>query len=332
MNRGNRKFTTAHLAIATAMLCGTTTVFAQEIEATPVVVAPPPIVQSVPAPAPVASPTVAPPPMVPTVSAEPAQAEPPAARRTAAPKATARATQRARTVPTATATRAAPATATAPTVVNEPTIDGTSVAPTQEPLPVAPVNEAPVEEAPVDQTVTPVADGSEDDWMIYGGLAAALGLAGLGGALASRRRKTRSRDAVALEPRRVAPAPVRNMPAPMPIAAKPMPVSTFAPVASHDAVSVAAPVTAPIRRPSFADQHLPPVTDPLFKHQPVLAPVTDPLFMHKTELAPVTDPMFADKAEFAGAPTNGSVFDKRRDWPNGEGGARPPLRETEPAE
>ena len=330
MNRGNRKFTTAHFAIATAMLFGTPGAFAQETEAAPVVVAPPPVVQSAPAPEPVASPTVAPPPMVPTISAEPVQAERPAAPRTAATKATVQPTQRARTAPPTTTTRSTPTAASAPTVMNAPTIDGASAELRRDELPVAPINDVPVEQAPVDQTITPVADGTDDDWMIYGGLAAALGLAGLGGALASRRRKTRSRDAVAFVPTRVAPAPARSMPAPA--VAAPLPASNFAPVAKSYAAPIATAVAQPIRRPSFADQHLPPVTDPLFAHQAELAPVTDPLFMHKTELAPVTDPMFADKAEYTGASTNGAAFDKRRDWPSGQGDERPPLYKFEPAE
>ena len=330
MNRGNRKFTTAHFAIATAMLCGTPAAFAQETEAAPVVVSPPAVVQSAPAPAPVASPTVAPPPMVPTISVEPAQAERPAARRTATTKATVQPTKRARTAPPTTTTRSAPTAASAPTVVNAPTIDGASAELRRDELPVAPINNVPVEQAPVDQTITPVAGGTDDDWMIYGGLAASLGLAGLGGALASRRRKTRSRDAVALEPARVAPAPARNMPAPA--VAAPLPASNFAPVAKSYAAPIATAVAQPIRRQSFAVQHFPAVTDPLFKHEAELAPITDPLFMHKTELTPVTDPMFADKAEYTGASTNGAAFDKRRDWPSGQGGTRTPLHEFEPAE
>lgn len=315
MIRGNRKFTTANMAIATALLCGTPAAFAQEVAAPPVVVAPPPIVQSAPAPtpAPVATPTVAPPPMVPTVSVEPAQAERPAPRRAAATKAAAQPSPRVRTVPVAaTSAPTVESEANEPTVINTPVIDDTSAvtATVEDTAPVAPVDQS----AP-----SQITDGTDDDWMIYGGLAAALGLAGLGGVLASRRRRTRVTD----EPTTFVPNTAVATPDP-----RPLPVQqTAAPVERFRA-----PVAAPIARPRFADAHLPPVTDPLFAHRPVLGPITDPLFMQRTEMPPVTDPMFADKDEYVGSSSAGVAFDKRRDWQASSNDERKPLPEFEPAE
>ena len=274
MIRGNRKFTTANIAIATALLCGTPAAFAQEAATVPEMqtVAPPPIVETAPA----ATPAVAPPPVVPTISEAPAV--PNSASEPVRPRAAAKPATR-------TAVRAAPApapaiTASEPKVINAPTLDETSTV-------TATVEDtAPV--APVDQTAaTPIADGTSEDWMIYAGLGAALGLAGLGGMMAARRRRTRTLD----EPTTFVPNTAGATPSP-----RPLPVQqTAAPVERFTA-----PVAAPIARPSFADAHLPPVTDPLFARRPVLGAITDPLFMHETIFPPVTDPLFADKEEYVG--------------------------------
>lgn len=309
MIRGNRKFTTANIAIATALLCGTPAAFAQEAVTVPEVqtVAPPPIVATPPA----ATPTVTPPPMVPTITQTP-EAPVAATREPVRQRAAARPTAKA-------AVRAAPAAAPVsvapvnePEVINAPVLDETSTvtATVEDTAPVAPVEQS---------AATPVADGAGEDWMIYGGLAAALGLAGLGGVLASRRRRNRVTD----EPTMVAPNTAVATPTP-----RPLPVQqTAAPIERFTA-----PVAAPIARPSFADQHLPPVTDPLFAHRPVMAPITDPLFMHQTILPPVTDPMFADTEEYGGSASASEAFDKRRDWQAASNEPRKPLHEFEPAE
>jgi hypothetical protein len=309
MIRGNRKFTTANIAIATALLCGSPAAFAQEAATVPEVqsVAPPPIVETAPAP----TPTVAPPPVVPTITeapAEPTVAREPVRQRAAAKPATRAAVRAAPVV-------AAPAPVTAnsePTVINTPTLDETSTvtATVEDTAPVAPVDQP---------AATPIADGTSEDWMIYAGLGAALGLAGLGGMVAARRRRTRVSD----EPTTFVPNTAAAMPTP-----RPLPVQqTAAPVERFTA-----PVAAPIKRPSFADAHLPSVTDPLFAHRPVIAPITDPLFAHETILPPVTDPMFADKEEYVGSSSAGAAFDKRRDWQSNTNEPRKPLHEFEPAE
>ena len=308
MIRGNRKLTTTNLAIATALLCGTPAVFAQEAATVPEVqtVAPPPVVAIPPA----ATPTVAPPPMVPTITPTPeATVETPRepVRQRAAVKPVAR-------VPVRSAPAAAPVSAVPiaePEVVNAPVIDETSAA-------IATVEDAaavvPVEES----APTPVADGSGDEWMIYSGLAAALGLAGLGGVIASRRRRRR----VSNEPTTASPNKTIAPLTPRPLANQ----HAAAPVERFTA-----PVAAPIARPSFADAHLPPVTDPLFAHRPVMAPVTDPLFMHETILPAVTDPMFVGTEEYVGSASASAAFDKRRDWQAGSPGQPQPLQKFEPA-
>ncbi len=308
MIRGNRKFTTANIAIATALLCGSPAAFAQETVTTPEVqtVAPPPVVATPPA----ATPTVAPPPMAPTITQPPeapTEAREPARQRDAV-KPAARAAVRA--APAAAPVSAAPANE--PQVVNAPVLDQTSA-----------VTSTVEDTAPVAQTeqsaATPIADGTSEDWMIYGGLAAALGLAGLGGVLASRRRRNR----VLNEPTSFVPntAVAAPNPRPLPVQQTAAPVERFR-----------APMAAPVARPSFADAHLPPVTDPLFAHRPVLGPITDPLFMHETILPPVTDPMFADTEQYVGSSSAGAAFDKRRDWQSASNGERKPLHEFEPAE
>ncbi len=324
MIRGNQKFTTAHIAIATALLCGTPAAFAQEAAPVPEVqtVAPPPVEATQPT----VTPTAAPPPAVPTISEVPA--EPTVAREPVRQRATVRpaarsapaATPVARSAPAATpVARSAPATSPAadspasePTVINTPVLDETSVATTtvEDTAPAAPADQS---------AATPIADGTSEDWMIYGGLAAALGLAGLGGVLAARRRRTRVSD----EPTTFVPntAVATPQPRPLPVQQTAAPVERFT-----------APVAAPIARSRFADAHLPPVTDPLFAHRPVLGPITDPLFMHETVLPPVTDPMFAGTDEYVGSSSAGAAFDKRRDWQATRTGERKPLHEFEPAE
>lgn len=306
MIRGKRTLTTAHIAIATALLCGAPAAFAQETATAPEVqiVAPPPIVATQPTATP-----VAPPPMVPTISeapAEPTVAREPVRQR-AATKPVAKGSVR-----TAPAASAAVPTASDPTVINTPTLDETSIvtATVEDTAPVAPVDQP---------EATPIADGTSEDWMIYAGLGAALGLAGLGGMVAARRRRTRVSD----EPTTFVPntAVATPTPRPLPVQQTATPIERFS-----------APVPTPIARPSFADAHLPQVTDPLFAHRPVLSPVTDPLFMHETILPPVTDPMFADTEEYVGSASASAAFDKRRDWQAGSNGERKPLHEFEPAE
>lgn len=182
-----------------------------------------------------------------------------------------------------------------------------SVAGTHEPVPTAPVSTAaaepetiiPVTDKPVSPTDSvalpapeaseaPVSDGStHDDWLLWGGIAA-LGAAGIGAALAARRRKSRTaeydREVVDINSYR-APAPH-----PRPVAATPF-----------GAGGVSDPL---FTRPAPAAEG---VTDPLFtRPQEPLPPVTDPLFAQKANIPPVTDPLFANRPEYMGAGSRGS--------------------------
>lgn len=312
MFRGKISSNSATLAISAAMLCTAPAVFAQEV------VAPPPVI--LPAPAPVAAPeTVTPPVAVQTVtetatpSPEPAVAARPAVARAAtrsAPKPAGRIS----------APVAAPSAdvddniAAVPGSLTNGVDSGPTVATVEDTAVVAPLDQTPLDQA----APTRIADGTDDDWMIYGGLGAALALAGLGGMLVSRRRRRIEREPTIVSATATTATPKqRPIPAQEPVA----PVARSTPF-----------VAAPVMRQSVADKHLPPVDDPLFAHRPVLAPVTDPLFMHKAVLAPVTDPMFADKDEYVGRPSASTAFDKRKDWPPASGEIRKPLNEFEPAE
>lgn len=308
MIRGNKLNTTANMAICAALLCSSSALFAQETVPVPAVqptvaapVSPPPVIQTVPEAAPPAA-TVAPPPAVRTVPdsqlGEPVASAPEPRAAAARP-----ATRRAAVKPTP-AARAVEAVPPATSSVEE--ASATDFAPTSdEMLPVDLAVEDTAVTAPVDQPApTELADGTQDDWMIYGGLAAALGLAGLGGVIASRRRRARQSDYRPVE--QTVPAPESGYPIVRPLMAeRPAPR---------------------IIQPRVADQNLPPVTDPLFAERAALGPITDPLFFQTVAMPPVTDPMFADNVDYAGRSTEGEAFDKRRTWPAA------PVRELEPAE
>lgn len=192
--------------------------------------------------------------------------------------------------------------ATAPTVAAEP---DTIVPATEEPTGVAEAVPLPPPEPR--ETVTITNDGTNEDWMLYGGVAV-LAAAGIGAAIAARRRKARFSE----DDRGVVEMPVNRAtaPQPAPVLAEPGRTRVIEPVAVPPAPVAAAPaVVAASRDPLFAKQApmAEGVTDPLFtrKAEP-LPPVTDPLFAQKTELPPVTDPMFADRPEYAGPGSKGS--------------------------
>ena len=180
--------------------------------------------------------------------------------------------------------------------------------PPVEPLASDGVNEPAV--APIDTSaeVAPVEQpAGETDWTLWAAIAAALGLAGAGIVLASRRRRTTGTvqsEVVTANTRPAAkPEPVaRPMAAAAPIVAAPMADPIFAQreVARHEATSD--PLFA--RKPDVTT----PVTDPLFtRPREAAQPVTDPLFMTKVEHPPVTDPLFKDHPDYVGP---GS----RRNW------------------
>ncbi len=169
--------------------------------------------------------------------------------------------------------------------------------------PVAPVT-PPVEAQAVPPAETPVVteqvaaeQGFDEEWLIGGGVLAALGLAGY--ALAGRRRR-HSHARVDTAPV-VATTPVAPV-KPTPLradayAAEPQPARM-----THLAPQVAAPAASPKHDPLFA-RPAPAAaisSDPLFAYRAPLAPVTDPLFFHKVDTPPITDPMFANDPNYAG--------------------------------
>jgi hypothetical protein len=195
------------------------------------------------------------------------------------------------------------------------------VAPIGETLPAVATVEDTAPIAPVEQSeaIAP-ADASDDNMLIVGGIAAALGLAGVGAVMARRRRRPDQPYAATEQTETIVPAaPAAPIFAKHVTPANTIPANPMRPaVVEH---------SAPRFMPAMADRNLPPVTDPLFAHQVELKPVTDPLFSYKTELQPVTDPMFAGHDEYAGRAPVGSAFDTRRTWP-----AVQPERVLEPAE
>lgn len=320
MIRRNKLNTPAIMAISAAILCSSSVSFAQETaplptaqSAAPVTVEPTPVVQTAPEVAPPVA-TVAPPPAVRTIPESAAEQR---VAITPAPVAAAakRPAPRRIDASQASAPRAVEVLpVTAPVVENA---TGADFAPATDNVTLGDGN---VEDigtiAPANQSnSSAVSDGTQDDWMIYGGLAAALGLAGLGGAVASRRRRTRRSEYRPIEQNALATTPASN--------------DASLPVAAYREPRFIKPT---IMHPLVADRHLPAVTDPLFAHQAKLAPITDPLFYHQTAMPPVTDPMFADHNDYAGNVSAGSAFDKRRSWPATPGDHNPTVREMEPAE
>ncbi|MEP7351280.1 MAG: hypothetical protein ABI668_15190 [Sphingorhabdus sp.] len=275
----------ASIALCAALACGSPALFAQDAVVIPTVQSAP-VVEASPAPAA----EVMPPPVVRTIPDE--MLDQPVAVPVAEKAAPRRAAAKAAPVKAASAPRAAAVPAT-DIVEIAPSVAEPAVATVEDTAPITPIE--PIAQPPAEQ----VADDANEDWMLYGGLAAALGLAGLGAAVAARRRRGR-----------VGP----NSPA----------VQT-APVAAPDypaarRLTATGPVAAPRTIPSsFATQPRPPVTDPLFAHQATPAPVTDPLFSHKAVALPITDPLFADHPRYVG--TSSSKADER-----------PTVRELEPAE
>ena len=317
MIRGNKLNTSAVMAISAAILCSSPAAFAQETAPTPVVqpaapvtVAPPIVVQTAPEVAPTST-VVAPPPAVRTIP-DSALGEP--VTRAQAPRAAVSRPAPSRAAPSQ---NAAPRRVEASPVTATPEAADADFAPASDDLIPSDAN---IEDtgaiAPVDQSEAPsLSDGNQDDWMIYGGIAAVLGLAGLGGVIASRRRRTRQNDYSPVDQIALAAAPANN-----PVA-RPMPVERPVPHVMQPVVS----------RPLVADRNLPPVTDPLFAHQAELGPVTDPMFSRQMDVPPVTDPMFAEHDDYEGNSSAGSAFDKRRTWSATSGDHDPVAREPEPA-
>ena len=314
MIRGNKNVTTARMAICAALLCGTSAAFAQDAAIAPMVEAapsPPVTAPVVAQPTPEVATVVAPPPAVATISEEQLVNPVAATQRSAARRAT---------------TRVSPARSAAAPVAPVAVQPGASpidltegmVAPVEDAAPAAATVEATAAIAPVEQNdaISPV-DGNDDTMILVGGIAAALGLAGIG-AVWARRRRPVSQHAMVERTETVVPI--------VPAFAAPIVAARAEPM--RPAVIERAALRF---MPSMADRDLPPVTDPLFAHQVELTPVTDPLFAHEAELAPVTDPMFADHDEYAGNSSVGSAFDKRRTWPAAPDGTMTPVRELEPA-
>ena len=318
MIRRNKLNTTAITAITAAILCSSPISFAQETApvvttqpAAPAPVEAPPVdVQAAPEVAPVST-TVAPPPAVRTIP-DSALGQPVASNpepRTAASE---------RPAPRrAVASQKAAPRAVEPSPVASPAVATTAdadFAPASDDMELSDVAGENTDIAvPLNQSEgIAQAGAAQEDWLVYGSLAAALGLAGLGGVVASRRRRARD-SGVRSSHQSASVAVPANNPAIRPIAAG-------SPV-----------VQMPASQPAVADGNLPPVTDPLFAHRTELGPITDPLFSQQVTMPPVTDPMFAEHGRYAGNSSDGSAFDKRRDLASTTGNHNVAVREVEPA-
>ena len=171
---------------------------------------------------------------------------------------------------------ASPPPAPATPTFNEPA----SALPTEAPV------AAPATSDDVATTATPFApaDGaSNEDLTLFAGIAAALAALGLGGLLASRRRRNVAPQSGYLPVSASAPAPAREV------------QPAFEAVAQPAVVDRPLVRKAAMRRPDI------PVTDPLFSTPVHAAPVTDPLFAPRNDVEiPITDPLFAKNARFNG--------------------------------
>ena len=279
MIRGSNHFATGRIAFCAALLCGTTTALAQDASVAPIVeTALSPVSAPVAAqPAPEVESVVAPPPVVATIPEE-QLVKPSVAKRPVARPAIARATSvRSEAAPIAVGPTTAP--------VN-PTIK--PAAPTDENLPAATTMEDTPRAAPTSQNneIAPD-DASDDNLIVVGGIVAALGLAGTGLALARRRRRPTEPNTATERTETVAPA----APVASPFAQHVSPAVPMRPaVIEHAAPQFVSTATdsnlPPVTDPLFAHRaELGPVTDPLFSHENELQPVTDPMFFDHDEYA-----------------------------------------------
>jgi hypothetical protein len=285
--------------------------------------APAPIQQEatppVAAPAPAPAPTVMPPKASDTVNPEALaqvqadEAERASEARAAAPtkvKATPRVTERPAAAEPAVGS-SGPAAMPEPAQVADPVTD------IAEPIPVAPPAEINAGDGEIGNADTPQ---PVDDWMIAAGVVGALGLAGAGAMMASRRRRkfvAQPRPAMAVEP-----LPAANEPEWKPATARAEPIAPR-PIIQQPATA-ADPIFA--RQPR-ADAHVrDPMFNPSIRDRSNLPPVTDPMFARKVELPPVTDPLFANHPDYVGPGAKPQTIGTRhpeatRSW-----------REMEPAE
>jgi MYXO-CTERM domain-containing protein len=280
------------LPIAAGMLLATSA-HAQET----VTVAAPPVMAP---PAVEATPAVTPPPAVSTLPtandriAPQAQADvAPAEPVVAVERQTARATVAPRPAPRIAVLDVTPAPVTDAIAPDAPAVNVPSDAQID---PVADPAPEPVEAAPVASET----DDGNNEWLLGGGILAALGLAGL--ALASRRRRRTGDVVTKTAPTHAAPAervpvmPERKIAA-EPAFIAPTPDPFFAQQRQVTAQRSSDPIFA-----ARADD-VRPTTDPLFAFKPEQMPITDPLFSRKVDVPPVTDPMFANRPEYQGRTT-----------------------------
>lgn len=182
------------------------------------------------------------------------------------------------------------------------------------PVSAEPVSDIPATAAPVETAVAPTPVGSEgnvassidsddNEWLFGAGIAAALGLAGLG-LLASRRRRRPEKVATRRgEPMMAANDTQRSVNAETPKAA-PVAAPAFV-AASADPLFTRPRHDMPVAKQPVRDAStLPGVTDPLFSLRPEQVPVTDPMFARKVDVPPITDPMFAKHPEYQGNRTD----------------------------
>lgn len=287
--------------------------FGQVAEPVTETVSPPQVVE--PEAAPIPAPTVSTP-TAPTDIVNPqAQADADAAARERAAEA--------RTARTAfTASRPATRTEAPVAATNEPAVTAVPVTVSEpipdlvEPIPVAPADTIAGADGEIVETDT---QQGAQDWAIAAGIVGALGLAGAGAVLASRRRRrpvTQDRPVVV-----TAPEPVWT-----PAVARPQPIVTPAPEAMIAPRPIAEdPIFA--RQPRVDAHVRDPMFNPSIAKRDDMPPVTDPMFSRKVELPPVTDPMFANHPDYVGPGSKQQGIGTRH-----QPESQPAWREMEPAE
>ena len=144
---------------------------------------------------------------------------------------------------------------------------------------------------------------SNEDMILFGGLAAALAAIGVGAASVSRRHRRIMTDTSAADGEHVfvAPPPIKDDPAFRQFVTEPA-------RPTREPVFVAPPAALASVTPAQRSQNIPatvrselPVTDPLFSTPVVAGPITDPLFSPRNDVEiPITDPLFARHHRFSG--------------------------------
>ncbi len=144
---------------------------------------------------------------------------------------------------------------------------------------------------------------SNEDMILFGGLAAALAAIGVGAASVSRRRRRIMTDTSAADGQHVfvAPRPIKDDPAFKQFVTEPArPTQEPVFVTPPAALASATPAQRSHNIPANVRSDLP-VTDPLFSTPAPAGPITDPLFSPRIDVEiPITDPLFARHHRFSG--------------------------------